>query len=67
MRDWWKRMENPAKLEHVSIPGWHGLRRKATELKGASLKDLSQLGGWKDAQTILKCDPSADEESMRRR
>jgi integrase len=53
-------------LEDASGLGWHGLRRKfATELKGASLKDLSQLGGWKDPQTILKCYQSADEESMR--
>jgi integrase len=66
LRDWWKRMEKLASLEHVSGLGWHGLRRKfATELKGASLKDLSQLGGWKDPQTILKCYQSADEESMR--
>jgi len=51
---------------HHSGLGWHGLRRKfATELKGASLKELSQLGGWKDPQTILKCYQSADEESMR--
>jgi integrase len=46
--------------------GWHGLRRKfATELKQVPLKDLAQLGGWKDPQTILKCYQSADEESMR--
>lgn len=66
VKDWWKDMEELADLEHVSGLGWHGLRRKfATELKGASLKDLSQLGGWKDPQTILKCYQSADEESMR--
>ena len=65
-RDWWKRMEKLASLEHLSGLGRHGLRRKfATELKGPSLKDLSQLGGWKDPQTILNCHQSADEESMR--
>ena len=40
-------------------------RKFAAELKQVSLKDLSQLGGWKDPQTILKCYQSADEESMR--
>ncbi|MEJ2548706.1 MAG: hypothetical protein P8125_12990 [Gemmatimonadota bacterium] len=59
-------MEKLANLERVSGLGWHGLRLKfATELRGASLKDLSQLGGWKVPQTILKCYQSADEESMR--
>ena len=66
VRDWWKRAEELTGLGPVPGLGWHGLRRKfATEFKGASLKDLSQLGGWKDPQTILKCYQSADEESMR--
>jgi len=66
VRGWWKRAEELTGLGHVPGLGWHGLRRKfATELKGASLKDLAQLGGWKDPQTILKCYQSADEESMR--
>ena len=66
MRDWWKRMDKLANLEHVSGLGWHDLRRKfATDLTGASLKHLSRLGGWKDPQTILKCYQSAAEESMR--
>ena len=44
----------------------HSLRRKfATELKDEPLKDLCQLGGWKDPQTVLKCYQTADEESMR--
>ena len=65
-RDWWKRAEELTGLGHVPGLGWHGLRRKfATELKQVSLKDLSQLGGWKDPQTILKCYQSADEDSMR--
>jgi integrase len=66
VRDWWRRAEELTGLEHVPGLGWHGLRRKfATELKQVSLKDLAQLGGWKDPQTILKCYQSADEESMR--
>lgn len=67
MKAWWKRAERLAGLEPGPGRGWHALRRKfATELKGASLKDLSQLGGWKDPQTILKCYQSADEGSMRK-
>jgi hypothetical protein len=55
-RDWWERTESAAGLPRVTGRGWHSLRRKfATELKGASLKDLCALGGWKDHNTILKC------------
>lgn len=53
---WWRRAERLAGLEPVRGLGWHGLRRKfATGLKEVPLKDLCQLGGWKDPQTILKC------------
>jgi hypothetical protein len=46
--------------------GWHSLRRKfATGLKAAPRKDLCELGGWKDASTILKCYQRPDEEAMR--
>jgi integrase len=46
--------------------GLHSLRRMfATELKGIPLKDLCALGGWKDAQTVLKCYQKADEATMR--
>jgi hypothetical protein len=46
--------------------GWHSIRRKfATELKGASLKDLCELGGWKDHNPILKCYQQPDPETMR--
>jgi len=31
----------------------------------ALVKDLSQLGGWKDHHTVIRCYQSADEESMR--
>ena len=41
--------EPRAGVEHVDGLGYHSLRRKfATELKGIPLKDLCQLGGWKD-------------------
>lgn len=67
VRDWWKRGEVLAKLPPERGRGWHSLRRKfATELKHAPLKDLCTLGGWKDAQTILKCYQQADPVTMRR-
>jgi len=37
----------------------------ATELKRVPLKDLCQLGGWKEPQTVLKCYQRADEATMR--
>ena len=65
-RDWWERTETAAGIARVNGRGWHSLRRKfATELKGASLKDLCALGGWKDHNTILKCYQQPDPEAMR--
>jgi len=65
-RDWWERTEKAAVIARVPGRGWHSLRRKfATELKGASLKDLCALGGWKDHNTILKRYQQADPEAMR--
>ena len=66
MRDWWKRAEEAAFLTPVVRRGWHSLRRKfATELKNMPLKDLSDLGGWKNAETILKCYQWPDTETQR--
>jgi len=65
-RDWWERTEKAAGIARVPGRGWHSLRRKfATELKGASLKDLCALGGWKDHNTILKCYQQPDPVAMR--
>ncbi len=65
-RDWWERTEAAAGLPRVPGRGWHSLRRKfATELKGAALKDLCALGGWKDHNTVLKCYQQPDPEAMR--
>jgi hypothetical protein len=65
-RDWWERTEKAAVVARVPGRGWHSLRRKfATELKGASLKDLCALGGWTDHNTILKCYEQVDPEAMR--
>jgi len=65
-RDWWERNEAAAGIARIPGRGWHSLRRKfATELKGASLKDLCALGGWKDHNTILKCYQQPDPAAMR--
>ena len=54
LRDWWERGEAAAGLKPEPRRGWHSLRRKfATELKATPLKDLCELGGWKDPQTEL--------------
>jgi len=46
--------------------GWHALRRQfASELKAAPLKDLCHLGGWKNAQTVLRCYQTPDEATQR--
>ena len=67
MRDWWGRGEKLADLEPVERRGWHSLRRKfATDMRTRlPLRDLCDAGGWKDAQTILKCYQQPDEELIR--
>ncbi len=72
VRDWWERLQKAAGLPSEPGRGWHSLRRKfATELKGAPLRDLQALGGWKDPMTIVKCYQRPDEvtmaEALRRR
>ena len=63
---WWDRAEKLAKLPPEPGRGWHSCRRTfATELKATPLKDLCELGGWKDPQTILKCYMRADPVTMR--
>lgn len=66
LRDWWQRMEDVAGLERQAGRGWHSLRRKfATELKDVGLRDLCELGGWKDPLTIVKCYQQPDQNRMR--
>ncbi|MBA4071442.1 MAG: hypothetical protein C0497_06335 [Gemmatimonas sp.] len=65
-RTWWDRLETLSGIEPEPGRGWHSLRRKfATELKNTPLRDLAQLGGWKSAQTILKCYQRADDVTLR--
>ena len=63
---WWKRAEELAGLEPKRGRGWHSLRRKfASDLMNVPLKVLCELGGWKEAQTILRCYQQADEVQLR--
>jgi len=63
---WWDRAERLAEVPHVKGRQWHSLRRKfASELKHRPLKDLCQLGGWKEPTTVLTCYIKADEATMR--
>ena len=63
---WWKKAQNLAALEPKRGRGWHSLRRKfASDLMNVPLKVLCELGGWKEAQTILRCYQQADEVQLR--
>jgi integrase len=65
LRAWWQRAELFARMPPHPGRGWHSLRRAfATELKEVPLPDLCALGGWRDAQTILRCYQKADEATM---
>ena len=64
---WWNRAERLAGLEPNPGRGWHSLRRKfASDLMDLPLKVLCELGGWKDAQTVLRCYQQADEVQLRK-
>lgn len=65
MRDWWKRAERLAGLDPKPGRGWHSLRRKfGSDMMHLPLKVLSELGGWKEPQTILKCYQHPDQETL---
>ena len=64
--DRWRKAERLAGLEPKRGRGWHSLRRKfASDLMNLPLKVLCELGGWKDAQTVLRCYQQADEVQLR--
>jgi len=64
---WWKRAEKLAGLEPKPGRSWHSLRRKfASDLMTQPLKVLCELGGWKTAQTVLRCYQRADEDRLRK-
>ena len=54
-------------MERKRGRGWHSLRRKfASDLMNLPLKVLCELGGWKEAQTVLQCYQRADEVQLRK-
>ena len=62
----WKSAERRAGLEPKRGRGWHSLRRKfASDLMDLPLKVLCDLGGWKQAQTVLQCYQHTDEVQLR--
>ena len=66
-RDWWEQAQELAGLERKRGRGWHSLRRKfASDLIDQPLKVPCDLGGWKDAQTVLKCYQRADQGRLRK-
>ena len=65
-RGWWYKAERLAGLEPTRGRGWHSLRRKfASDLMDQPLKVLCELGGWKEAKTVLQCYQRADEAQLR--
>ena len=65
-RVWWCRAEQLAGMERKHRRGWHSLRRKfASDLMDQPLKVLCELGGWKNAKTVLNCYQRPDEGQLR--
>ena len=65
-RDWLQRAQARAGLPPEKGRGWHAFRRNfASELRYASLRDLCDLGGWKDPTTVVKCYQRPSEDAMR--
>ena len=64
---WWAKARVVAGLELKPGRGWHSLRRKfASDLMDQPLKVLCELGGWKNAQTVLNCYQRADQGRLRK-
>ena len=64
---WWRVAGQLAGLEPKRGRGWHSLRRKfASDLMDQPLKVLCELGGWKTAQTVLRCYQRADQTRLRK-
>jgi integrase len=65
-RDWMQRAQTRAGFELVKGRGWHAFRRNfASELRNAGLRDLCDLGGWKDPTTVIRSYQAPSEEVMR--
>ncbi|MCY4399175.1 MAG: hypothetical protein OXE96_07555, partial [Gemmatimonadetes bacterium] len=62
----WCRAQTLAGLEPKRGRSWHSLRRKfASDLMELPLKVLCELGGWKNAHTVLRCYQRPDAGRLR--
>jgi len=65
-RDWLQRAQVKAGFAPERGRGWHAFRRNfASELRHVGLRDLCDLGGWKDPMTVVKCYQRPSEDAMR--
>ena len=63
----WNRAKTLAGLEPKHRRCWHSLRRKfSSGLMDQPLKVLCELGGWKNARTVLQCYQRTDEGQLRK-
>jgi integrase len=66
-RDWMQRAQVAAELPPEPGRGWHAFRRNfASELRDAGLRDLCDLGGWKEPMTVVKCYQRPSDDAMRK-
>ncbi len=64
---WWSKVQALAGLEPKRGQGRHSLNCKfATDLMSLLLRVPCKLGGWKNAQTVLKCYQQAERDSSGR-
>ncbi len=62
---WFRRALEAVGMGDLRGVGYHSLRRKfATEYRGIPLKDLMNLGGWKDSRTLIDCYELPDLEAL---
>ncbi len=67
VKAWWRKAERLAGLEPKPRRGWHSLRRKfASDLMDLPLKVLCELGGWRKAETVLRCYQQTNEMQLRK-
>lgn len=66
-RDWLERAQKKSELPPELGRGWHAFRRNyASEHREVPLRDLCDLGGWKDHHTVVKCYQGPNEATMRK-
>lgn len=66
VKNLWVRIAEKAGLPKGQRYGWHSCRRAfASSRRHVPLRDLQDLGGWKTAETVLRCYVQPDEEAQR--